>query len=133
MHTPHGKIETIPQADDIFKVVPVIYEQARQLIEGKSLFAYMRYGCGSCQAKVDKLNMRGKERLVTIANERGVALVYLDIVALQFRDTLVREQQADRTASSFILYYMGNAIRRHDGFPFADDLADWIEQHFPVQ
>ena len=132
IESPDGRISTIPESEGIFDVVPTSYEQAKGLMQGRALVAYMIFGCGCCQSKMNKIVMRGKDRLLASASERGVAMVYVDKHARQFATTLVPEQRADEAASLFVLYDQGREVSRELGFPFADKLAELIEANFPT-
>lgn len=129
--TPYGKIETIPEADDIFKIVPQSEPEVKELIKKGALIAYMRYGCVKCDATIKKLKLGNLDKLLRIARERKVALVYLDCYAIQFygfADFMMIDD-----ISTLAFYKDGKEVARRDRFPSSDDLADLIEQHFPIQ
>lgn len=130
IHVPSGRIETIPEADRIFSVVPRSFEEAQRYTE-RGLFAYLRYGCGSCRAAVVKIGLKNTDRLLDVARTRRVSLVYVDLAFLDF-EAFAQGMMVD-TSHAFVLYRGGEEVVRHTGFPFADDLAKWIEDSFPIQ
>ena len=130
IHTDYGDIETIPQADDIFRVVPQTEAEVKELMRKGALIAYMRHRCVKCEATIRKLKLGNLDKLLRVAEERKVDLVYLDCSANQFygfADFMMID-----VISTLALYKNGEELARQMVFPSADDLADLIEQHFPV-
>ncbi|MBM3234258.1 hypothetical protein FJZ19_04165 [Candidatus Pacearchaeota archaeon] len=129
--TPYGDIQTIPLADEIFRVVPKTEEEADKLIQQGALAVYMKYGCPRCSAEITLLNLSGHDRLMRVAAERNVPLVYFDLSAFWFYG-FFQEKMIDKV-STIVFYKGGRELARYERPVRADVLASLIEQNFPVQ